>query len=340
MDLLRQIHPSLRTVARRLLLRTLPDRTLNHLVRHRIPRAAQIEITTHCNLQCPLCFTHVLPRESRTLPHECLKNVVSSCQGSLETIALYIQGDPLVAQDLFRFVKLCTRVGITSRVSTNGMLLDRCLDELFDSGLSVLSIAIDGVDAEDYGKYRRGGDFERVVANTRALIRARAERGSDLPKIELKAIMFSYNEDREDELVEFLESFGADRIQLKRPSYEFHLEESVEWGCDFHSESFEREAEEYLSLVDRDPRRKWARPVESSERKLFRDHRLCPRLTETAILSDGRVVACCMDGVGWTTFGNLNESDFRSIWRGEAHRRVIEQFLGGELELCRHCTLS
>lgn len=337
----------MRRIARalkRALYRCAPNSLLNWLVRRRLPRIAILEATTACNLECPLCPTHYVPRGSRFLTASEVQNVIDSSRGALETVCFHIQGEPTVHPELFDFVRRCTAAGVKSWFGTNGMHLDRHLDDIFEAGLDVISIDIDGANAEDYQKYRRRGDFDRVVSNTRALIEEKRRRGSKKPFIQVQTIMFTYNEEREDEIAEFHASFGADRTLMKRPSYFHDIEEGKRKGLvitERAQQKADEGARDFLTLVD--PERegsKYSRPKVVREEDLLRNQRLCPQLEKASVLSDGRVVACCMDGIGMTEYGVLKQQEFREIWRGERHREVLRAFLERRLGICETCTLG
>ena len=305
--------------------RLLPARAVNALMRWNLPHSAQLEVTTACNLHCPLCTTHDTARGISRLSLENVKDVVRGCGKSLKVVSLHVLGEPLMHKELFDFIRHCASHGVNTTFSTNGMLLGRHVEDVLDSGLSLISIAIDGADQADYAKYRLGGDFDTVVRNARALVEAKRARGASQPVIQVQMVMFSYNEDREAEARAFLESLGADVVSLKRPAYLAPASPS---------------ARSFWDKVDmRDEGRRWTRPVTSAAR-LYRNQRVCPQLERATILSDGSVVACCIDAEGNTAFGNLNRQDFRSIWRGEEHRRVIEKFMRHELQPCHFCTLG
>lgn len=309
-----------------------------------MPSQAVLEATTACNLECPLCPTHYVPRRSKFLDLDQVKELLRACGSKLKGVCFHIQGEPTLHPRLFELVGHCHEQGVLTTFGTNGMTLGRNLDAVFESGLDCISIDIDGVNAEDYGKYRKRGDFQRVVQNTRALIEERQRRGLAKPTIKLQTIMFTYNEDKERAVVEFLDSFGADQTVLKSPSYFHDIEVGKRHGMQI-SEAVQgradRAAAQFLELVDeRDESRKYARPRVQDQRRLYRNKPLCPQLRRGTVLSDGRVVACCMDGIGMTTFGDLGKQSFTDIWRGKRHREVVERFLERRLELCKTCTLA
>lgn len=303
----------------------LPASVLSWVVLSKLPRSAQVEVTTACNLRCPLCVTHSVERANRFLRASAVENLVRGCGRRLKVVNLHLLGEPLLHRELFSFIRTCSERGVATTFSTNGMLIDRHLDEIVDSGLTYLSVAIDGANAEDYGRYRIGGDLHRVVRNVRALLQKRSERGVTHPTIQVQTVMFSYNEDKEAELRNFLDGIGADVVSLKRPSYVAAPSPTVAT---------------FLAQVDHENQgRRYARAIKD-ETGLYRNRRMCPQLERANVLSDGRVVACCMDASGHGAFGNLNESTFAGIWRGKAHREVLEKFRRREFGPCSTCTLG
>lgn len=312
-------------VVKHALFRGLPAPMVNALVRFKLPSSAQVEVTTACNLRCPLCTTHDTPRGARHLAHDQVARVVQGCGRRLKLISFHLLGEPLLNRGLFDFVRTCEQAGVRTTFSTNGMLLHRHIDEILDSGLEYISVAIDGANAEDYARYRLGGDFDTVVRNIRMLVEARRARGSAFPQIQVQMVMFSYNEDNEAEARAFLDGLGADVVSLKRPAYVARPTEA---------------AQAFWAQVDHEnAERRFARPTQRPER-LYRNQPMCPQLERATVLSDGSVVACCLDARGETAFGNLHDSTFEAIWHGEEHRRVLERFQRRELSTCAYCTLG
>jgi radical SAM protein with 4Fe4S-binding SPASM domain len=58
-----------------------------------------------------------------------------------------------------------------------------------------------------------------------------------------------------------------------------------------------------------------------------------------AILVDGTVVPCCLDGEGILSLGNINMTSFSDIIESERAKNIFEGFSRREAveELCRKC---
>ncbi len=56
-----------------------------------------------------------------------------------------------------------------------------------------LTVSIDGASQESYAKYRKGGDFARVIGNVLRLILIKRREASELPKLTWQFVIFEHN---------------------------------------------------------------------------------------------------------------------------------------------------
>ncbi|MEZ5974046.1 MAG: radical SAM protein [Planctomycetota bacterium] len=167
---------------------------MKRLALRRLPSAAIVEATTACNLRCPLCPTHLVERKRRFLDPSLVQRLVQSGAGALKDAGFHIMGEPSLHPELHRMVRTCEEAGIRTRYGSNGMRLAGDVDGILESGLSVLSVAIDGFDEPSYQRYRRNGKLATVLAGVDHLLKQRAARGLDRPQVQVQVIMFPYNE--------------------------------------------------------------------------------------------------------------------------------------------------
>lgn len=74
--------------------------------------------------------------------------------------------------------------------------------------------------------------------------------------------------------------------------------------------------------------------------RLRMGQRFCHALrSQAAILVDGTVVPCCLDGEGVINLGNVNQTSFTDIVEGERATNIVDGFSRREAveELCRKC---
>ena len=161
-----------------------------------------LEPTAACNLDC---FEAVCNRESGILktrtrpffPLDEFKTLMDEIGPNLGRLDLFNYGDPFVhpqALDMIEYVK-GSFPHVYLYVSTNGLLLDAEKNRrLVDAGLDEITFSVDGPDQRIYEKYRRGGDFSRVLQNMKDLVAVRREMQRELPLINWRCILFKWND--------------------------------------------------------------------------------------------------------------------------------------------------
>lgn len=185
-----------------------------------------IELTDKCQASCPMCLRNhfggkdreFIKNEEITLEDfkqwfpvkfiERLKNFYAC--GSL--------GDPVVAKDCLEIVRYIREVNQDCRIAihTNGSL--RTVDwwkemagALGNNGTVVF--AIDGFKGE-HELYRKGTSWDKIIENAQAFISAGGNARAD-------CLIFKHNEERIDQLKEFLLSIGFAEVNLK-PTNRFY----------------------------------------------------------------------------------------------------------------------
>jgi MoaA/NifB/PqqE/SkfB family radical SAM enzyme len=97
-------------------------------------------------------------------------------------------------------------------IDTNGNIpLDP--QKIVQSSISDLVFSLDGIDQRTYGKYRIGGNFDKVVSNMREVIKAKKKHGRG-PVIKLKYILFKHTEPYIDEIKQLAEDLAVDQLQF------------------------------------------------------------------------------------------------------------------------------
>ncbi len=287
------------------------------------PEIFQVETTTQCNLNCPLCSTHHLRRGHSETPLGMIEKIVGD-NPRIRYMCLHLMGEPLLSKSLFSIIRYLGSKNIFTYFSTNGLLLDEKVDEILSSGLDKISISLDGINQEDLARYRIGADFNKILKGILRLKERRDSLGLSRPLIQIQTIMFSYNEMKESEVVAFLKSLGVDRIKLKKPS--------------FDTFGGKNDGEGRFLKEGADAAGKYSRANKSYMK--YRDRVVCRLLFQGFALSDGSVVPCCIDFDGEYSFGNLNHQPWQDIWSSEKRREILMQFFIEKLPLCKTCSLG
>ena len=127
-------------------------------MRGRPLRDLRISLTDRCNMRCRYC----MPREHFTENHEFLNKTeilsyeeIASIVNSLVPLGLekvrLTGGEPLLRRDIDKLVKqLPSELDLA--LTTNGLLLERYAEILFDSGLDRVTVSLDAIDEETFQK--------------------------------------------------------------------------------------------------------------------------------------------------------------------------------------------
>ena len=160
----------------------------------------RVSVTDRCNLRCTYC----MPKEGISrighddiLRYEEILRIVRVAAGMGITKVRITGGEPLVRRGIVEFIASLGTVQEITDVSltTNGILLKDCAEDLFAAGIRRINVSLDSLDAEKYARITRGGDLRTVLRG----IRKARETGFSPIKINIVAIK-GFND---DEILEF-----------------------------------------------------------------------------------------------------------------------------------------
>lgn len=169
---------------------------------HEILPRIFLEPTAACNLDC---FEAVCNKSSGLLdtrrraffPLNEFKTLMDEIGPTLGRLDLFNYGDPFVHPQILEMIEYVKEKypQVYIYISTNGILLSEERNRrLIEAGLDEITFSVDGPDQGIYEKYRRGGDFSRVMENMKNLVLQRRELNRDLPLINWRCILFRWND--------------------------------------------------------------------------------------------------------------------------------------------------
>ena len=198
------------------------------------PVKLTIDTTNICPLHCYFCPTgkRLHDRPPGKADVRLVENLLREIGEYVFFIDFFNWGEPLLNRDvLFRWIEISKQYHIYTKVSSNLSipLQDDDITRLVKSGLNELLVSLDGVNAGDYGNYRRNGDFDLVVKNMRSIIKKKKELGSLTPRVVWSFIVFGYNEPKIEEAKKLGESWGVDEVLLSLPIVSEDPEKTINW---------------------------------------------------------------------------------------------------------------
>jgi len=286
-----------------------------------------IEITSFCNLHCPLCPTAFSNREKGIMPFSDFLKIAENLPSSIQNVDLYLSGEPLIDKDLFKMVTFLVNKNIHCSISTNGTLLGEKIEEILDSGLSELIIGVDGATEDTYKQYRIGGNFPILINNIKKLVEERRKKNLKTPLIIFQYIVMKHTEKEVGMAIKLARDLEVDAISIISASLGTH-----------HTDENERKrlASEYLPndlsfsryYIDNAgmPRNRW-------------QYNYCPLWRSPVILWNGDITVCCFDHNGLEVYGNVLKENFKEVWKAKEHFQAIEKILFRKMTICKTCGL-
>lgn len=160
------------------------------------------EPTILCNLSC---FHAVCSKESGIIktrkraffPYEEFKKLLEPIGRHLIRIDFFNYGEPFAHPQSVAMIQYLKErfPHIYLYTSTNGLLLnEEKIQDIIQAELDEITFSVDGADQKTYSRYRRGGDFSKVVKIMKTFVKLRNQSGRKIPFINWRYILFRWND--------------------------------------------------------------------------------------------------------------------------------------------------
>jgi len=285
-----------------------------HAHKNLFPRTISIETTNVCNAKCWFCPTPTSKRINGLMDVSLYENIIdqiSPYSEQIDTIALFMDGEPTLHKKLVHFLQYAKKKGIKRIFMSSNMeyftnkLVDSIMNEDLGETLQYINCSLDGVSAEVFGQNRIGVDFNKAVDNTEYLIKKRNEYGYEYPWVFTRLLVNDLNEKEEKSFIDRWEGV-ADKVLTT----DMH-----NWAGKIGTENIKN-------------------PKKSKKPSLC----YFP-WSQIAIQYDGIVRLCCMDTDTEVVMGDLNKESINDIWNGENYRKFRDNMLVNNVpDICKNCT--
>ncbi len=279
------------------------------------PCFVQIETVSACNARCLMCPIEEITRHNARMSDKLFDKIVRELSDNYKYVKrVYLQGlgEPLLDKQLEKRISILKKRGIEFvTLNTNASLItSKKAESLVMSGLSEISISMDGASRATFETIRQGLVFDKCVSNIHELVRIRDLLNSPM-RIRLRMVLQKINAHEANDFYHYWRAVlsSCDDVLVK-PMHHFG-----QWIRGYElPETYDSQA---LN----------GSPCTSLWGNLF-------------VYSDGRVPLCCNDPNGAVILGDLNESSISEIWRDSVIRQKrsihLEQGRSG-IDLCKDC---
>lgn len=277
------------------------------LIRYKVKNSRPIltiEPNNICNLRCIMCSYDKMTRPKETMPLDLFKQIIEqACSLGCKIVQMQHYNEPFTDKFIFERIKYVKSKGMRVILYSNGTLLDEGIrNSILEVAPDLLRFSVDGFNKDTYESIRIGANYEQVVGSITNLFSERQRTGKKLPKIEL---YFSVLKENRNEIGEFLKFWknNCDKV------------------CLFPADS--RNSEKFVSY-----------PYKNKKQYP------CYNPKNIVVLSNGKVVICCVDIEGDIVLGDLKKEKLNKIINSKKAKDIFCSQLARNcnIKMCKECS--
>ena len=289
----------------------------------------RLSLTDRCNLKCMYCVTEdeqkgclvKLGREELLTYEELLRIVRVAVEMGISKLRL-TGGEPLVRNNIMDFIHQLGEIdGLDDvRITTNGVLLERYGQGLFDAGVTKVNVSLDTLQPDRFADITGVNCFERVWRGIETALAV------GFSPVKLNMVVMRHIND--DELPAFAELSRKMPLQIRFIEF-MPIGTSTRWTRDTYMSTDEIKAR-FSTLGELIPQEKQQADGPASVFKLGADavgslgfispisHHFCDRCNRLRLTSEGRLRSCLLHD---------EETDLKSVIRGGCSDADIRETL-------------
>jgi len=276
-----------------------------------------IEITNVCNLKCDFCPE--TKRAAEFMKLETFTKILEQIKPYTDYIYFHVKGEPLLHPEIDKFLDVSYEKGFMVNLTTNGTLIKEVTDKIImKPALRQINFSLHSFDGNEF---EQGKD--EYINNIFSFVKQATSKTNIITAFRL------WNLDKEKATT----SQRKKNIEiLSKIENEFNLPFKIEGEIDPLKGI--KIAEKVF--LNQDYKFQW--PALDNEED-FRQGFCYGLRSQVAILVDGTVVPCCLDGEGILNLGNIHTSLFSEILSRERAAKIFQGFSQKKVveELCRKC---
>ncbi len=304
------------------------------------PISGSFELTPLCNLDCKMCYVHLTDptmKERMLSGDQWIALMGQAIEHGMMT-ALLTGGEAMTHPDFRKIYLYLIEQGISVRVKTNGILLNKNAIDLFtEYPPYVVDVSLYGCDGESYKAVTGHDVFETVTTNVRAAIAAGLH-------VQLKITPSAYMLPWVDQIMEYAKTLGAEDVSVNvilmeaNPDTDRRMEDfglSLEENARIHRRQRE--------LFPRTPRRQTEEEAEFMGEIPEGEPHILPRglycnggRTGFAMNWDG-TMGPCLSFPRDVICADVKTIGFEKAWQ-EVNRGVKDYVVPEECQKCSHNT--
>ena len=157
------------------------------------PTLVDIELSSICNLKCPMCYTITAAFKERVnvkrMDWPLFCKIIDEIGGKVPAIRLSLRGEATLNKNFVECIRYAKAKGIKEvSTLTHGFKLTLpYFEQIADAGIDWITISVDGI-GETYEKIRGPIRFDELLQKIKDIKRFKDERGLQRPVIKIQGI--------------------------------------------------------------------------------------------------------------------------------------------------------
>lgn len=273
----------------------------------RKPFTVLIEPSSLCNFRCVQCFQAIkgdnyFTRGRMNMPLERFRKVIRQLRAwegpRLKVLKLSLYGEPLLNPAFCEMLRIAREADVAERIetTTNASLLTAAVaGKLVEYRLDYARVSVYAAGQRRFERITgTKNDFRSIRENLRVLKEIKELRKSEKPFVSAK-MLDTYGKEN-DRFVKLFRDV-ADEVYIDKPHSWIKTGEA-----DFLGNYYKKGAAAAAEDLKRHSTKRVACPM---------------AFTTMAVRSDGAVSPCCVDFIGGTNLGNVEEQSLKKLWNSE-----------------------
>ncbi|OQC11635.1 MAG: molybdenum cofactor biosynthesis protein A [Lentisphaerae bacterium ADurb.Bin082] len=269
------------------------------------PFTLLVEPSSLCNFHCIHCFQGLkqdnsFSRNRQNMPLGRFQRIIEQMQAwpgeKLKVLKLSLYGEPLINQDFGEMLRLAKEAAIADRIETTtnaSLLTPEVAWSMVDCQLDYLRVSIYATDAERHREITGSGITPKTIhENLRFLQEIKRQQGSERPFVSPK-MLDTYDQTQNDAFIAMYQDV-ADELYLDKPHNWIQTDEQK-----FTEKIYQANHSKAVADFQAHSTRRIACPMP---------------FTTMAVRCNGDVSPCCVDFIGGTNLGNMEEKSLQDLW--------------------------
>lgn len=245
------------------------------------PLCVDIELSTFCNLKCPMCYTILDSYKNNVvkkfMEEDLYKRIIDEIAGKVPAIRLSLRGESTLHPKFVDFIKYAKekKINEISFLTNCSLMTKDFFKEVMLAGADWITVSIDGL-KENYEAIRKPLKYDDTLQKIKDMKLVKEEYGRHRPVIKIQSIWPAIKEDPTD----FYQTFSP-----------------------------------YVDLIAFNPLIDFN---EKDENPVCLDDFSCPQIYQRLVIgSDGTALMCANSEENYCIMGDANKQSIYDIWHGE-----------------------